>query len=94
MIRTQIHLTERQAKALRKLAAARGISMAAAIREAVDRLVREPDRRELWKRAMSVVGKYSSGLRDVTERHDDYFADAVFQDLQKSRRTVRSARPR
>lgn len=88
MIRTQIHLTDRQAKALKKLAASRGISMSAAIREAVDRLIREPDRGTLWKRAMSAVGKFSSGLHDVSERHDEYFVDAIWEHIQESRRSA------
>lgn len=94
MIRTQIHLTERQARALRKLAAARGISMSAAIRDAVDRLVREPDRDALWKRAMSAVGKFSSGLHDVSERHDDYFADTIWEHMQEKRTSARRRRRR
>lgn len=70
MIRTQISLTEEQHRRLRSEAERRGVSMAAVIREAVDRLLRERgDRRE---RLASAAGVADSGLGDLAERHDDY----------------------
>ena len=79
MIRTQIQLTEHQAEVLRRLAHERRVSMAALIREAVDRLIdREDDRDERWRRALSVVGKYrdKAGATDLGVNHDKYLADA------------------
>jgi post-segregation antitoxin (ccd killing protein) len=79
VIRTQIQLTEEQLARVRKIAAARGISIAALIREAVDRSLAGDDRERRWELAMSVVGKYRDrdGATDVSTRHDDYFADAI-----------------
>jgi hypothetical protein len=51
MVRTQIQLTERQARELKKMAAREGVSMA-------------------------VMGKFHSGLKDVSRRHDHYLAEA------------------
>lgn len=80
MVRTQIQLTERQARELKRIAAARGISMAEVIREAVDERIRTGivpvSREERVKRALAVLGKFRSGLRDVSARHDDYLAEA------------------
>ena len=64
MIRTQIQLTERQARELKRRAAERGVSMATLIREAIDRMLEEGDSSGRWQRALSVVGKFRSGQSD------------------------------
>ena len=77
MERTQISLTQDQARELRRLARKRGTSMAALIREAVDRTYdvsgHEPAR---WERALASVGGFRSGRSDVSERHDELLAEA------------------
>ncbi|MFL5798708.1 MAG: ribbon-helix-helix protein, CopG family [Actinomycetota bacterium] len=80
MVRTQIQLTEDQVKRLKRVAAQRGVSMAAVIREAVDRSIAPDDEDAKWERAMSVVGRFRSDRPDVSERHDDYFADAILDE--------------
>ncbi|MGH8886058.1 MAG: ribbon-helix-helix protein, CopG family [Egibacteraceae bacterium] len=77
MIRTQISLTEEQMEALRRVAADRGVSIAAVVRGAVDELIDRDDRRRLMQRALSVAGKYRDieGATDVGRRHDDYLAE-------------------
>ena len=80
MIRTQIQLTASQVAELKRLAAARGVSMAAVIREALDAyLAREagPSWEERVERALAAVGRCSSGLGDLAERHDEYFVEAI-----------------
>lgn len=80
MIRTQIQLTAEQADDLKRLAAAKGVSMAAVIREAVDaHLARErgPSWEERVERALSYVGCFHSGLGDLAENHDEYYVEAV-----------------
>lgn len=78
MVRVQVRLTEEQVRRLRELAAARGVSVAALVRESVDRLFEDPslqtvaDRR---RRAMSIVGCGCSGLTDVAVRHDDHLLE-------------------
>ena len=66
MIRTQIQLTEEQAKRLRDVAAADGRSMADVIRESVDAYLAEtPLRRSvdvLRAQALALIGRYDSGL--------------------------------
>lgn len=81
MIRTQIQLTEDQARAIKKMATAQGISMAAFIRQAVEGLINsspDEDRQERIRRAREIVGQYRSGKGDVSRRHDDYL-DEAFQ---------------
>lgn len=78
MIRTQIQLEERQAEALRKLAAERGVSLAELIRRAIDEsLLHQGERQSRYRRALSVVGKGSSGLSDVARGHDDHFVETL-----------------
>lgn len=78
MVRTQIQLTEEQMTRLREASAERGLSVAALIREAVDRALTDRQRASDWALALSVVGKYRDvgGATDVSTRHDDYLADA------------------
>lgn len=74
--RTQISLTSTQARELRRLARKRGTSMAALIREAVDRTYGAADEEARWRRALESVGGFRSDRSDVSERHDDALADA------------------
>ncbi|MFI5255357.1 MAG: ribbon-helix-helix protein, CopG family [Candidatus Limnocylindrales bacterium] len=74
-----ISLTDEQARRLRRTAEARGISMAAVIRDAIDEIPDAPltDREHLVRRALAVIGRYHSGLHDVAVEHDKYFAEAI-----------------
>lgn len=79
MIRTQIQLTDDQARVVKKLAAARGISMAEFIRQAVEGIIQAYpviDREERVRRAREIVGKFSSGKSDVSGKHDAYLEEA------------------
>ncbi|MDP2934937.1 MAG: CopG family transcriptional regulator [Dehalococcoidia bacterium] len=75
MVRTQIQLTEEQAKALKEIAAQRGVSTAQMIRESVERIIEERDRKEKWRKALAIMGRYRSGLSDVSANHDKYLAE-------------------
>jgi hypothetical protein len=78
MIRTQIQMEEDQIEWLRAEAGARGVSVSQLIREGII-LFRAREERfpeEKKKRALAAVGRFSSGASDVSERHDDYLAEA------------------
>jgi hypothetical protein len=80
MVRTQIQLTEAQAKALKKLASSRHLSVAELVRQAVNNITRSGgviDFEERRKRALAAVGRFSSGKRDVSIKHDKYFAESI-----------------
>ncbi len=72
MIRTQIQLTERQVAALKHVARDRRVSMAAVIRDAVDRVVEETDRRATVERAIAAIGGFAGGAGDIARDHDRY----------------------
>ncbi len=79
MVRTQIQIEEDQIEWLRAEARARGVSVSQLIREGVAffraREERFPEDKK--KRALSAVGRFSSNLSDVSERHDDYLVEAL-----------------
>jgi hypothetical protein len=77
MIRTQIQLTEEQAKKLRELSATGRESVAALIRKAVDQFIVSgiPDRPALYRQAEPVVGKYKSDSSDISIHHDRYLEE-------------------
>ena len=78
MFRTQIQLTDQQARRLRAQARDRGVSLAEVIRRYVDKgLSEETDRAALYERAAKAVGRFSDrdGARDVSTNHDKYLDD-------------------
>jgi hypothetical protein len=79
MVRTQIQLTEDQAKALKRIAQSQHLSVAELIRRAVDTAIKSSsviDVAERHKRAMEIVGKFGSGKRDISKKHDLYLTEA------------------
>ena len=78
MIRTQIQLTDEQNDLLRELSKTTREPIAALIRKAVDQflLTRRPDRFYLYRQAESVIGKYETGVADVSINHDKYLEEA------------------
>jgi hypothetical protein len=79
MVRTQIQLSEEQAKAIKRIAAAQGTSMAEVIRRAVNGVIifsPAGDWNERHQRAIEIVGKFRSGKRDVSKNHDRYLTEA------------------
>jgi hypothetical protein len=80
MVRTQIQLTERQARRLRAEAHERGVSLAELIRQYVEKGLSDgtPDRAATYDRAARVVGRFRDrrGARDVSSQHDRYLDEA------------------
>ena len=88
MERKQIQFTRQQLAAVRREAKRRRTSESAVIREAVDSwLARsgQAERRERFRRALAVVGKYRSGKHDISVEHDRELADIYYEDLRKKR---------
>lgn len=77
MIRMQIQLTDAQAAALRRRANARRMSMAAVVREAVEReLATGGEGQVAWARALAAVGRYRGDPANVSVEHDAYLDEA------------------
>ena len=79
MIRTQIQLTETQARTIKKVAMDEGTSVAEVIRRAVEKMVQASPKvssQERLRRAVEIVGKFRSGKRNISQKHDKYLAEA------------------
>ena len=79
MVRTQIELNQAQIRALKGLAADRGVSMAELIRQSVDLFLRSagyPDDGQLRIRALAASGRFHSGRSDIATAHDEYLPEA------------------
>jgi len=79
MIRTQVQLTEEQARVLKNLASIRQVSIAELIRQSVDALIRssrEIDAEERRRRAIAAAGRFHSGASDISVKHDGYLLEA------------------
>lgn len=81
MIRTQIQITPEQARALKRLAAREGKSVAELIRISVDNMLRTgriKDQDDLRRKASAAAGTLK-GPENLAANHDDYLAEALSQ---------------
>lgn len=80
MHRTQILLTEEQIRALRRIAAEEGRSMADVVREGVgEYLARHrgaAERETRTRQVLELAGRYRSGEKDTARDHDRYLDEA------------------
>ena len=78
MKRVPIGLTEEQHERLSREARKRRTTIAHLVREAVDNSYPNDgeQRRQAYLKSLAVVGKFHSGLGDLSERHDDYLNEA------------------
>jgi len=86
MVKTQVQLPEEDLKSLRRLAAEKGVSVSALVRQGVRQVLSSPEspsREELWERAQSVIGKFHSGKHDIAQRHDDYLAEDMAEEIER-----------
>ena len=81
-----IGFNERQLDRLREQATARRVSVATVVRDAVDQAYPEEanQRRAAHLRSLGAIGQFRSGKSDISERHDEYLAEAYAADLDKS----------
>lgn len=79
MVRTQIQLTEEQAKALQRRMSQEGVSMAQIVRRSIDAYLEQSvslSREARRQRALAASGRARSGRRDIARRHDRYLGVA------------------
>lgn len=78
MVRTQIQLTDEQARRLRELSLSSNESVASLIRNAIDRflITGKPNRAAQYRQALSLAGKYETGQPDMAIEHDRYLEEA------------------
>lgn len=76
MMRTQVQLDDRQARAVRTIANARRVSFSSVIRDAVDAYLGSHERTERISHALALVGAFHSGESDVSTEHDRHLAES------------------
>ena len=78
MVRTQIQLTEQQAKILHEIAAKEGVSIAKLIRQSVDAFIQSKKSKVkpiLIEKAKEAAGKYHVEIKDLAKNHDRYLVE-------------------
>lgn len=75
LTRTQVQLTKGQHHALRERAHREKKSLSAAVREAVDLWLAGADRAAVVERSLTAIGKFRSGRKDISRRHDAHLAE-------------------
>lgn len=78
MLRVQAQLSQDQARRLKAMAAAEGVSVAELLRRGAELVLahgheESPEARK--RRALAVVGAFRDEREDVAEGHDDYLDD-------------------
>lgn len=77
----QIYLREDQERVLRSIAERRGASIAALVREGVDKLLRDLPPHE--DPLLDIVGLYDSGVGDLAEKHDEVISDSIADEKRR-----------
>jgi predicted transcriptional regulator len=78
MVSAELEFSPEEYNQLQQLAEKRQTSVSALVRHAVDRMLHQTtlrDRSIRRERAIAALGRFHSGLRDVSARHDDYLAE-------------------
>ena len=76
MIRTQIQMEEATYTRLKREAARRSCSISEVARQGILQELARAERNERREKALTVVGRFRSGLTDLAEHHDAYLDDA------------------
>ncbi len=79
MVRTQTQFTESQVQELRRISAITGHSIAHITREALNDYLEQRvgvGANAKIERAISVAGRFASGLHDISADHDRHLSDA------------------
>ncbi len=75
MIRTQIQLEVSTFEQMKPLAAQLGCSIAELARNSIKEKLAQHDQCDKWAASQNVLGRYKSGLSDLSSNHDRYLAD-------------------
>ena len=75
MIRTQIQFEQKTYESLKTKSRATGKSISELVRRSLDRSIAEQEVGQKWARALKSMGKFSSGLNSLAEKHDEHLGD-------------------
>ena len=72
MVRTQIQFEKGTYEKLKARSKTTGNSISEIVRRALDRNMETEEFDQKWHRAVESLGKFSSGVQDLSEKHDRY----------------------
>ena len=75
MIRTQIQIESQTYEKLKAKSKGSGKSISEIVRRSLDQTIESQEADQKWARALSSMGKFSSGLNNLAEKHDDHLGD-------------------
>jgi predicted DNA-binding protein len=75
MIRTQIQFEQKTYEALKTKSNETGKSISEIVRRSLDQTIESQEANQKWARALSSMGKFSSGLNNLAEKHDEHLGD-------------------
>ena len=75
MIRTQIQLESQTYEKLKAKSKGSGKSISEIVRQSLDQTIESQECDQKWARALNSLGKFSSGLNNLAEKHDEHLGD-------------------
>ena len=75
MIRTQIQLERQTYEKLKAKSKGSGKSISEIVRQSLDQTIESEETDLKWLRALQSMGKFSSGLNNLAEKHDEHMGD-------------------
>ena len=75
MIRTQIQFHKKTYESLKTKSKETGKSISEIVRRSLDQTIESQEADQKWARALKSMGKFSSGLNSLAEKHDEHLGD-------------------
>jgi predicted CopG family antitoxin len=75
MIRTQIQFERESYEKLKAKSKASGDSISEIVRRSLDSTIDSQEADQMWARAFQSMGKFESGLKDLSNKHDEYLGN-------------------
>jgi len=75
MIRTQIQFEKKTYEKLKAKSKASGASISEIVRRSLDTTIEKQDAEQKWARALQSLGKFESGLSDLSKKHDEHLGN-------------------
>ena len=75
MVRTQIQFQKKTYESLKTKSKETGKSISEIVRRSLDQTIESQEADQKWARALKSMGKFSSGLNSLAEKHDEHLGD-------------------
>ena len=75
MIRTQIQFQKETYECLKTKSKETGKSISEIVRRSLDQTIESQETDQKWARALNSLGKFTSGLNNLAEKHDEHLGN-------------------